>query len=175
MLRGSGRSIAGFHLRDALDLVAKREPALIERFGGHAVAAGLTHPRGGAGAFRRRLRAGRPRMAAARRPRARDRNRRPARARRAHVALAERLREPVWGQGFPPPTFDDEFAVASSRVVAGAHTRLVLERGGERFEGVLFRSTQPLPQAIRAVFRPEIDRYRGTAALQLVLQHWQPA
>ncbi len=114
-------------------------------------------------------------MAAARRPRARIETDGPLAAGELTLALAQRLHEPVWGQGFPPPTFDDVFAVASSRVVAGAHTRLVLERGGERFEGVLFRSTQPLPQAIRAVFRPEIDRYRGTEALQLVLQHWQPA
>ena len=174
-LRGSGRSIAGFHLRDALDLVSKREPALIERFGGHAMAAGLTIRAEAlerfAAAFEQ---VGREWLQPADLARVIETDG-PLGAGELTLALAQRLREPVWGQGFPPPTFDDVFAVASTRVVAGAHTRLVLERGGERFEGVLFRSTEPLPPAIRAVFRPEIDRYRGTEALQLVLQHWQPA
>jgi single-stranded-DNA-specific exonuclease len=175
LLRGSGRSIGGFHLRDALYLVAKREPGLIERFGGHAVAAGLTIREADVARF------------AAAFEQVRQEWLRPADLARVietdgalgpgelDVRLAERLRGPVWGQGFPPPAFDDEFAVAASRIVGGAHTKLVLERAGERFEAILFRSTAPLPDRIRAVFRPEIDNFRSVAALQLVLTHWQPA
>ena len=174
MLRGSGRSIGSFHLRDALDLVAKREPGLIERFGGHAVAAGLTIRATDLDRFALAFeQVGREWL-------------RPADLERVietdgalipgelDVGLAERLRAPVWGQGFPPPAFDDEFAVISSRIVGGAHTRLVLERASERFEAILFRSTAPLPARIRAVFRPEVDTFRSVAALQLVLTHWQP-
>lgn len=174
-LRGSGRSIAGFHLRDALDLVAKREPGLIERFGGHAMAAGLT------------LRADAlPRFAAAFEQVAREWLR-PADLARVietdgplapgelSLALAERLREPVWGQGFPAPAFDDTFAVEAARVVGGAHTRMTLARAGERFEAVQFRSTAPLPARLRAVFRPEVDDWRGGRALQLVVSYWTDA
>jgi len=175
MLRGSGRSIAGFHLRDALALVDAREPGLLGPFGGHAVAAGLTIREADLARFAEAFeRVGREQL-------------RPADLARIietdgvlgpgelDVALAERLREPVWGQGFPPPAFDDEFGVAASRIVGGAHTKLVLERGGERFDAILFRSTPALPARIRAVFRPEVDAFRGNPALQLVLVHWEPA
>jgi single-stranded-DNA-specific exonuclease len=174
-LRGSGRSIAGFHLRDALALVDAREPGLLGPFGGHAVAAGLTIREADFARFAEAFeRVGREQL-------------RPADLARVietdgvlgpgelDVALAQRLREPVWGQGFPPPAFDDEFGVAASRIVGGAHTKLVLERGGERFDAILFRSTQALPDRIRAVFRPEVDTFRGSPALQLVLVHWEPA
>ncbi len=174
-LKGSGRSIAGFHLRDALDLVAKREPGLIARFGGHAFAAGLTLAEEAL-----------PRFAAAFEQVAREALG-PADLARVIPSdgalaageltfdLAERLREPVWGQGFPAPAFDDEFEVVSSRIVADAHTRLMLARGAERFSAVLFRSTAVLPPRIRAVFRPEPDTYGGRASVQLVLLHWIPA
>ncbi|MDH4181505.1 MAG: single-stranded-DNA-specific exonuclease RecJ [Betaproteobacteria bacterium] len=174
-LRGSGRSIAGFHLRDALALVDAREPGLIGPFGGHAVAAGLAIREADFGRFAEAFeRVGREWL-------------RPADLERVietdgalapgelDVSLAERLREPVWGQGFAPPAFDDEFGVAASRIVGGAHTKLLLERGGERFDAILFRSTAPLPGRIRAVFRPEVDTFRGSPALQLVLTHWEPA
>ncbi len=81
----------------------------------------------------------------------------------------------MWGQGFPAPAFDDEFDVVSCRIVAEAHTRLVLGRGSERFGAILFRSTCELPARIRAVFRAEADRFNGQEALQLVLLHWAPA
>ncbi|HEX4885321.1 MAG TPA: single-stranded-DNA-specific exonuclease RecJ [Casimicrobiaceae bacterium] len=174
-LRGSGRSIAGFHLRDALDLVAKREPGLVERFGGHAVAAGLTLREEGLGRFAAAFeRVGREWLRPADLSRVIETDGALA-AGELDVALAEQLRAPVWGQGFPPPAFDDDFAVAASRIVGGAHTKLVLERGGERFDAILFRSTAALPGRIRAVFRPEIDTFRGAPSLQLVVVHWQSA
>lgn len=174
-LKGSGRSIAGFHLRDALDLVSKREPGLIRRFGGHAFAAGLSIEE-----------AALPRFAAAFESVAREALS-PADLHRVvesdgalapgelSFELAQRLRDPVWGQGFPPPAFDDEFDVVSCQVVGDAHTRLVLGRGRERFGAILFRSTCELPAKIRAVFRAEADRFNGQETLQLVLLHWAPA
>jgi single-stranded-DNA-specific exonuclease len=174
-LKGSGRSIAGFHLRDALDLVSKREPELIRRFGGHAFAAGLSIDE-----------AALPRFAAAFEIVARE-TLGPADLNRVIESdgalspgeltfeLAQRLRDPVWGQGFPPPAFDDEFDVVSCQIVGDAHTRLVLGRGRERFGAILFRSTCELPSRIHAVFRAEADRFNGQETLQLVLLHWAPA
>lgn len=174
-LRGSGRSIAGFHLRDALDSVTKEHPDLIQRFGGHAMAAGLTIA---ADQFARFC-AAFERVAAAQLS--------PADlagqletdgsldADDATLALAECLEHEVWGQGFPPPAFDDCFDVDQQRIVGGAHSRLVLKRGGATFEAMLFRHAEPLPARIRAVYRPEVNRYQGLAALQLLLVHWRPA
>jgi single-stranded-DNA-specific exonuclease len=173
-LKGSGRSIAGFHLRDALDLCAKRAPGLIARFGGHAFAAGLSIAEAAlphfADVFEQVARdlllpADLARIVES------DGSLRPG---ELTFGLAQRLREPVWGQGFPAPAFDDEFDVDSARVVGDAHTKLVLQRSGERFEAMLFRSTPPMPPRIRAVFRPELEHYQGLAAIRLLLLHWEP-
>jgi len=91
------------------------------------------------------------------------------------LGLAQALRERVWGQGFPQPAFDDEFAVAEQRVVGGAHLRLALARDGRRYEAILFRHTEPLPARVRAVYRPEVNEWQGSASLQLVVEHWLPA
>jgi single-stranded-DNA-specific exonuclease len=174
-LKGSGRSIDGFHLRDALDLVAKRDPALISRFGGHAFAAGLTIGESGlpafAAAFEQVARAWLT----------------PSQLHRTHesdgtlevgqltLELAAQLREQVWGQGMPAPAFDDTFDVRETRVVGGKHTRLGLVRGKERFEAILFNYADPLPARIRAAFRPEVNEWQGNASLQLAIEHWLPA
>jgi single-stranded-DNA-specific exonuclease len=174
-LRGSGRSIPGFHLRDALDLVSKREHGLIRRFGGHAFAAGLTI----AGGELARFAAAFERVAAEWLT--------PADLERVvetdgtlgegelSLDLARRVAATAWGQGFPAPTFDDRFDVLESRIVGGAHTRATLARHGERFNAIAFRHTDALPKRLRAVFRPEIDTWGGTEALQLVLAYWEPA
>ncbi len=174
-LRGSGRSIPGFHLRDALDLVAKREPGLIQRFGGHAYAAGLTLSADSLDRF-----------AAAFDAIARDLLT-PAQLRRTFESdgelapgeldfgLAERLRAQVWGQGFPAPVFDAEFDVADQRVVGQRHTRLALARGAITFDAILFGEVDPLPHRIRAAFRPDVNEYQGLRSLQLVVEHWLPA
>jgi single-stranded-DNA-specific exonuclease len=174
-LKGSGRSIAGFHLRDALDLVSKRAPGMLAKFGGHAYAAGLSLAA-----------ADLPRFAALFEAVAREQLS-PADLARTLESdgtlapgelgfdLAMALRERVWGQGFPSPVFDDEFAVLEQRVVGEQHSKLALARGGERFDAILFRHAEPLPSAIRAVYRPDVNEWRGQAALQLVIEHWQPA
>ncbi|MDH5246517.1 MAG: single-stranded-DNA-specific exonuclease RecJ [Betaproteobacteria bacterium] len=174
-LKGSGRSIAGFHLRDALDLAAKRAPGLVTRFGGHAFAAGLTLAESGL-----------PRFAAIFEAIAREQLSPSDLARtlpsdgslaagELGVELAEILRAEVWGQGFPAPVFDDTFSVLAQRTVGGSHSKLALARGTERFEAILFRHADPLPRLIRAAYRPEVNEWRGKASLQLVIEHWQPA
>jgi single-stranded-DNA-specific exonuclease len=91
------------------------------------------------------------------------------------LPLAAVLRDGVWGQGFPAPVFDDVFAVAAQRVVGSGHSKLTLERGGERFDAMLFRHADPLPARIRAAFRPDVNEWNGAVALQLVVEGWQPA
>jgi single-stranded-DNA-specific exonuclease len=175
-LKGSGRSIAGFHLRDALDLVDKREPGTILRFGGHAFAAGLTIAEDAL-----------PRFAAAFEAIARDQltptqlertleSDGPLGAGELTLALASELRGYVWGQGFPPPVFDDRFAVSSQRIVGGRHSRLVLTRGaGETFEAILFNHVDPLPAHVRVAYRPDVNEWNGTTSLQLVVEHFEDA
>ena len=174
-LKGSGRSIAGFHLRDALDLAAKRAPDVISRFGGHAYAAGVTIGESGL-----------KRFAAAFESIARE-HLTPADLARTidsdgvlapgelGVELAAALRDAVWGQGFPAPLFDDTFSVLAQRTVAGSHSKLSLSRGGERFEAMLFRHVDAVPASIRAAYRPEIHEWRGESSLTLVIEHWQVA
>ncbi len=173
-LKGSGRSITGFHLRDALDLVVKREPGCIGKFGGHAAAAGVT-------IAEREL----PRFAATFEQIAREQLTATMLARTIEsdgmlargtlsLGLAHRLRNIVWGQGFPAPAFDDTFAVVDQRVVGDRHRRLALAREGERFEAMLFGQAAPLPAAIRAAYRPDVNVWQGLESLQLVLLHWWP-
>ena len=174
-LKGSGRSIASLHLRDALDVVSKREPGLIARFGGHAFAAGVSIREVDLTRFSTAFEhVARERLSAADLMRVVETDGALA-SDELTFALAERLRDPVWGQGFPAPAFDDEFDVVATRVVGDAHTRLLLQRGEQRIPAVLFRSTAVLPSRIRAVFRPEPDRFGDREALQLVLLHWEPA
>jgi single-stranded-DNA-specific exonuclease len=178
-LKGSGRSIAGFHLRDALDLVAKRAPGTIRKFGGHAYAAGLSLAE-----------AELPRFAATFEAIAREQLS-PAQLNRTLESdgslaageltfdLARALGDEVWGQGFPAPVFDDLFAVVDQRIVGDKHSRLVLERVhdglGERFAAILFNHAESLPASIRAAYRPDVNEWNGTSALQLVIEHWQNA
>jgi single-stranded-DNA-specific exonuclease len=174
-LKGSGRSIAGFHLRDALDLVAKRAPGTITRFGGHAYAAGLSIA---ADAL--------PRFIAEFEAVARE-TLTDATLRRTHesdgalapgeltLALGALLRERAWGQGFPPPAFDELFDVTEQRSVGDGHAKLVVTRAGERFPAIAFRTPATMPPRIHALFRPEINHWNGLANLELVIDYWSPA
>jgi single-stranded-DNA-specific exonuclease len=174
-LRGSGRSIAGFHLRDALDLVEKRAPGTIEKFGGHAFAAGLTLSEAAFSAFQDVFEAiAREQLTPAQLARTCETDGVLARGELTHD-LAQTLRDRVWGQGMPAPTFDDIFEVRASRVVGGKHTRLTLDRGGECFDAILWRHAGPLPARIHAAFRPEINQWQGASSLELAIEHWEAA
>jgi single-stranded-DNA-specific exonuclease len=174
-LKGSGRSIGGFHLRDALDLVTKREPALISKFGGHAFAAGLSIPEAALPAFAAAFeQVGREQLTAEQLYRTHETDGALAPG-ELTCELAEALGTRVWGQGMPAPAFDDWFVVQSRRVVGGKHSRLVLSRGGERFEAILFNHATTLPDRIRAAFRPEVNLWNGKSSLQLTIEHWLPA
>ena len=170
-LRGSGRSIEGVHLRDVLDLVTKAAPTMIERFGGHAMAAGLTlaaeHYEGFAQAFEAAARASCDAELFARRI-ATDG---PLRAAEIDLALVEAIERQIWGQGFAAPLFDNEFAVAEQRLLKDAHLKLALELDGRRFDAIWFRRTQPLPTRVRLAYRPVADEYQGRRRVSLHVEH----
>jgi len=173
-LKGSGRSVAGFHLRDALDLVAKRAPGLIPRFGGHAFAAGLSLAEVDLPGFAALFEAvAREQLTPALllRTLESDGGLDPE---ELTLDLAGALRDEVWGHGFPAPVFDDVFGVAGQRIVGERHRKLELLRAGVRFDAILFNQTEPLPASIRAAYRPDVNDWNGRASLQLVIEWWRP-
>ena len=173
-LRGSGRAIAGFHLRDALDLIAKRAPGLISRFGGHAYAAGLSLHETALDRFVDEFeRVGREWLSPALLKRTIETDGALA-ADELTLGLARSCAAYVWGQGFPAPAFDAEFTVTAQRVVGDKHLKVALALGERRFEAILFQQTGPLPVRIRAAYRPEVNHYEGLDSLQLVIEHWLP-
>jgi len=174
--KGSGRSIPGLHLRDALDLVSKRHPGLILRFGGHAAAAGLTVRSADMAAFGNAFEHIVRELLT------------PADLERVietdgglepddvSLAFAELLAAQVWGQGFPPPSFFDEFEVTEQKIVGGQHLRLRLRRkpAEPALNAILFGREAPLPSRVAAVYRVQVDEFKGMRSVQLVLDHWQP-
>jgi len=172
-IRGSGRSIAGLHLRDALDLLAKREPGLLLRFGGHAAAAGLTLRAADFERFARGFEAvARELLSPAQLARSieTDGSLEPA---YLDLGLARLLDRQVWGQGFPQPLFCDDFEVLGQRVVGEKHLKLKLARGGRTLEAMRFNALDPLPQQVRAAYRLSVEEFRGAQNLQLVIEHWE--
>jgi single-stranded-DNA-specific exonuclease len=170
-LRGSGRSIEGVHLRDTLDLVTKAAPALVERFGGHAMAAGLTLKAEGLEPFTLAFEAaarGACDAALFARTVATDG---PLAAAEIGLPLVEAIERQIWGQGFPPPLFDNEFAVAEQRLIKDAHLKLVLELDGRRIPAIWFRHTETLPTRVRLAYRPTIDEYQGQRRVALAIEH----
>jgi single-stranded-DNA-specific exonuclease len=173
-LRGSGRAIAGFHLRDALDLVSKRAPGTISRFGGHAYAAGLSIPESALARFTLEFEGVAREWLTAAQLERRTETDGPLSGAELTLALAEDFSARVWGQGFPRPSFDNEFKVSAQRPVGGKHLRLALTMDDHPFEAILFNQTEPLPRRIRAVYWPDANRYQGQVSLQLVIEHWEP-
>ena len=174
-LKGSGRSIPGLHLRDALDLVDKRHPGLINQFGGHAMAAGLSIPAGRHEAFSlafetvvRELIDPADLEGAIETDGELD-------AAAHSYELAEQLDHAVWGQGFPAPLFTATFDVMAQRVVGEKHLKLKLSRKGQMFEAMRFFQADPLPDRIHAVYALMPNEFNGQKSLQLKLQHWEPA
>ena len=174
-IKGSGRSIAGLHLRDALDLVAKRAPDLLLRFGGHAAAAGLTLRASDfarfAGVFES---VARELLSASQLARAIETDGSLAPA-YLDLGLAQLLDQQIWGQGFPQPLFWDEFEVVNQRVVGEKHLKLKLARAGRAVEAMRFNALEPLPSPVRAAYRLSVNEFNGAQSLQLVIEHWEKA
>jgi len=174
-LKGSGRSIPGLHLRDALDLVDKRNPGLLERFGGHAAATGVTIPADRMADFTAAFEAvAREALTAADLERRIDVDGELA-SKDIGGDFARLLRETVWGQGFPEPRFVGTFEVASQRVVGERHVKLALKREGRGYPAIRFGSADPLPASVLAVYRLDLNEYLGEETLQLTIEHWESA
>jgi single-stranded-DNA-specific exonuclease len=175
LARGSGRSIPGLHLRDALDLVSKRAPDLLLGFGGHAAAAGLTLRAGDVDRFAAAFDAAVREMCdpAALAPTVETDG--SLESEYATLDLARAIEGEVWGQGFPPPRFADEFTVESQRLVGEKHLRLKLARDGRRYDAIVFRRDQPLPERVRAAYALGIDDWNGAQSLELRIEHAEKA
>jgi single-stranded-DNA-specific exonuclease len=169
-LKGSGRSIPGFHLRDALDLVAKRHPGVLLRFGGHAMAAGCTIDQDQLDVFEqalilvaqewldaatllRRLHTDGPLAPEYRRP-----------------DLVDTLHQAVWGQGFAPPVFSEEVEVISQRLVGEKHLQLKLRHQGQPVDGIWFGHTEQLPARVKLAFRLDADEWQGVRRVRFLVE-----
>ena len=170
-VKGSGRSIPGLHLRDALDLLAKRAPGLLLRFGGHAMAAGVTLKEVDLPRFRELFAQIAEQLLA------------PADLTRtletdggletAYLSLqtVRLLDNEVWGQGFPAPLFDDEFIVEQQRILKEKHLKMRLRKGEHCLDAIWFNFSQTPSATIRAAYRLTINEYNGVQTPQLMIEH----
>ncbi|MEG3190990.1 single-stranded-DNA-specific exonuclease RecJ [Lysobacter sp. D1-1-M9] len=178
LLRGSGRSIPGFHIRDALAEVAACHPGLIDRFGGHAMAAGMSLRIEAFADFQQAFQGCAARRLTAELLQADVLSDGELLAEEFCRPSAEALRDGgPWGQGFPEPQFDGEFDVLATRVVGGRHLKLELGHAGLRLNAIHFGGGEGEAPAgrVRIAYRLEPDDYRGGDAIQLVVTHREPA
>ena len=170
-IKGSGRSIPGLHLRDALDLVSKRAPGLLLRFGGHAMAAGVTMMEADFPRFRELF------------AQVADELLSPADLTRTletdgalesgyiSINTARLLEAEVWGQGFPAPIFEDEFVVESQRILKEKHLKMRLRKGEQRLDAIQFNFSEAPGNTMRAAYRLTINDYNGVQTPQLMIEH----
>jgi len=169
-LKGSGRSIPGFHLRDALDLVAKRYPGVLLRFGGHAMAAGCTIAEEHLDTFEQGLNeVAQEWLDIATLTRRLDTDGPlPPEYRRAD--MVDTLHREVWGQGFAPPTFSEVVEVISQRLVGEKHLALKLRHQGQPVDGIWFGRTEPLPGRVLLAFRLDADEWQGVRRVRFLVE-----
>ena len=174
-VRGSGRSIPKLHLRDALDLVAKRHPDLILKFGGHAMAAGLSIREENLAAFQSAFEQTVRELVCEEdlsQTYITDGSLAPA---DITLERAQTLALQVWVQGFAPPSFTDEFAVIRQQPMGVAHKKVWLQKDGFEFEAMFWRCTEIIPERIRTVYRPVANEWRNNIELQLYIDYWEAA
>lgn len=175
--RGSGRSIAGVHLRDVLDAISKRAPEIIIKFGGHAMAAGLTLRSGSLKTFGDlfedivRSQVNEDTLS---QTFLTDGS---LKASDITLANAQLINAQIWGQGFPPPSFADTFQVLRQQSMGAdkKHTKAWLAKEGQEFEAMFWRCEDTLPRDIRVVYRPTVNEWRGNTELQLYVDYWEAA
>jgi single-stranded-DNA-specific exonuclease len=169
-IKGSGRSIAGFHLRDALDLVAKRQPGVLLKFGGHAMAAGCTLEEKNFELFEHTLQqVAREWLDAATLTRRIDTDG-PLAAEYRRTDVVDTLHKEVWGQGFAAPTFSEEVEVVSQRLVGEKHLALKLKHKGQPVDGIWFGHTEVLPARVTLAFRLDADEWQGVRRVRFLVE-----
>ena len=171
ILKGSGRSIANFHLRDALDLITKRHPNLIIKFGGHAMAAGLSIKQADYAAFQnafetvaRELLTEADLQAIIETDGCLDTS-------EISLQTAQILATQVWGQGFMAPLFVNDFKVINQRILKEKHLKLILEKDATRFDAIYFNCTDNLSESVKMVYMLDVNEYNGLQTLQLLVKH----
>ena len=175
--RGSGRSISGVHLRDVLDAISKRAPEIIIKFGGHAMAAGLTLRSGSLKTFGElfedivRSQVNEDTLS---QTFLTDGS---LKASDITLANAQLINAQIWGQGFPPPSFADTFQVIRQQSMGAdkKHTKAWLAKEGQEFEAMFWRCEDILPRDIRVVYRPTVNEWKGNTELQLYVDYWEAA
>jgi single-stranded-DNA-specific exonuclease len=170
LLKGSGRSIAGFHLRDALDYIAKQHPGVLLRFGGHAMAAGCTIEEENFDTFEAALQEVALKWLdkATLLRRLETDGVLPAEYRRTDIA--DTLNQTVWGQGFAPPVFCEEVEVVSQRLVGEKHLSLKLKHQGQPVDAIWFGHTAMLPARVKMAFRLEADEWQGVRKVKFFVE-----
>jgi single-stranded-DNA-specific exonuclease len=174
-VKGSGRSIPGFHLRDALDWVAKRYPGLLLRFGGHAMAAGCTLLEDNLATFEQALQEVAQAWldeATLQRRLETDGTLAPEYCR---ADVADALAREVWGQGFAAPVFCDRLQVLGQRLVGEKHLSLKLRHHGQMVDGIWFGRTDPVPEHALLAYRIETDEWQGRKRVRFLIEGMQAA
>ena len=169
-LKGSGRSIAGFHLRDALDLVAKRAPGVLLRFGGHAMAAGCTIAEEHFEVFEATLQQVALEWLDAATLQRRLETDGPLAPEYRRTELVDMLQREVWGQGFAAPVFSDEVDVLSQRLVGEKHLALKLKHQGQPVDGIWFNRVEPLPARVKLAYRLDADEWQGQKRVRFMVE-----
>ena len=180
-IKGSARSIPGLHIRDVLAVVDTRHPGMMKKYGGHAMAAGMTLLRDDLDAFSQAFD-----TAVRDTLRAEDLDAAittdgPLDSDELHLETAALLkRAGPWGQHFPEPLFDGNFRVVSQRIVGENHLKLVLqpEDGGDIIDGIAFNTGPEVPDytrtGARVVYKPDANTFRGRTNLQLLIDYLEP-
>ena len=180
ILKGSGRSIAGLHLRDVLDQVATQHPGLLTKFGGHAMAAGLSLKKDDLQRFKQALNDAVADALGHTPPERTEDSDGTLAPGDFGLLLAEQLASGgPWGQHFPEPLFDGKFSIRSHRIVGEKHLKLTLDADGTEIEGIAFNIDVPewldAPlETFHALYRLDVNEYRGERRAQLVIQSFWP-
>jgi len=177
-MTGSGRSIMGFHLRDALDLIAKNNPGILIKFGGHAMAAGVTIKEGTFELFKSAFESVARGMLSPSQLNQVIEYDGSLEASDMTVATVLSLRSQIWGQAFPEPTFCDIFKVNGHKAMGAnkEHIRMSVTKGAKSFIAVKFRHDgAAVPDKVKLVYKLNANVYNGETSLQLLVDHMEPA
>ena len=171
VVKGSGRSIANFHLRDALDLVTKRHPDLIIKFGGHAMAAGLSIKQADFVGFQEAFEAVARELLTEADLQAVIETDGSLSTNEMSLQSAQILASQVWGQGFPSPLFCDNLKVINQRILKEKHLKLILQKDSKRFDAIYFNCTEINGDYVNTVYALDVNEYKGLQTLQLQIRH----
>jgi single-stranded-DNA-specific exonuclease len=173
-LKGSGRSLPALHLRDALDWIDRKHPGLILKFGGHAMAAGLSLREERFAEFQQAFeQLARAWLTPADLEEVIETDGALAPA-DLDIDTVRFLENAVWGQGFPAPLFEGEFSVLNQRVVGEKHLKLEVKLDQTRYEAMAFFHHDPLPERFTGVYEPMLNEFNGRLSIQLKLHYWEP-